>query len=42
MINLLQQAINCDDADRTAKMIQDQRERPRRRLLLPHNLADRS
>jgi hypothetical protein len=43
MTNLLAQAINCNDGDRAAKIIQDAlgiRERRRRQLLLPQNLAD--
>jgi hypothetical protein len=42
MTNLLAQAINCDDADRAAKVIEDARHRKRRRrqLVLPQNLAD--
>ena len=45
MPNLLVQAINRDDADRAAKIIQDalgNRIRRRRQLLLPEELAGRS
>jgi uncharacterized protein HemY len=43
MTNLLQQAINCDDADRAAKIIQDAlgiEADDRRQLLLPEDLAE--
>jgi hypothetical protein len=45
MTNLLAQAVNCDDADRAASIIQGtlawHRERRRRQLLLPEDLAER-
>jgi hypothetical protein len=45
MTNLLQQAINNDDADHAAKIIRDAlgiEIRRRRQLLLPEGLASRS
>jgi hypothetical protein len=41
MTNLLEQAINCDDGDQAAKIIQDALgiERRRREPLLPEGMA---